>query len=81
MLVGIGATVLNGAYLPDRCLVGAGALVPEGKRLESGFLYVGIPARKVRALTEEQMESIAENARGYQRRAKLYLETAYEASS
>lgn len=53
-LVGMGAIVLDGAVLEDRVLLGAGALVTEGKVLESGHLYLGSPARKVRALTEEE---------------------------
>ena len=39
ILVGIGATVLDGAVVEDEVIIAAGALVPPGKRLESGFLY------------------------------------------
>ena len=73
VLVGIGATVLNGAQVPSRCMIGAGALVTEGKTLESGFLYVGVPARKARPLKEDELEAIRRNTRGYKARAGLYL--------
>lgn len=76
VLVGIGAIVLNGAYLPSGCLIGAGALVPENKRLEPGCLYTGVPARKVRMLSEEERQGIRRNSEGYRKRAEVYLERA-----
>jgi carbonic anhydrase/acetyltransferase-like protein (isoleucine patch superfamily) len=52
--VGIGAIVLNGATIPDFVLIGANSVVPEGACLESGALYVGSPAKPVRALSNKQ---------------------------
>lgn len=72
VLVGIGAIVLNGAVVPDGCLIGAGALVPEGKQLEEGCLYVGVPARKVRALEPDERARIRRNAEGYIARARRF---------
>jgi carbonic anhydrase/acetyltransferase-like protein (isoleucine patch superfamily) len=72
VLIGIGAIVLNGAVVPDGCLIGAGALVPEGKVLESDCLYVGVPARKVRALAPEERARIRRNAEGYIARARHF---------
>lgn len=72
VLIGIGAIVLNGAVIPDGCLVGAGALVAEGKTLEPNSLYVGVPARKVRTLTDADREAIRRNASGYQERARRF---------
>jgi len=54
-LVGMGATVLDGAVIEDRVMVGAGALVAPGKTLASGYLYVGSPARQVRPLKEKEL--------------------------
>ena len=51
----MGARVLNGAVIGERCLVGAGALVTEGKIFEPQMLIVGMPARAIRALTEQEM--------------------------
>ena len=76
VLIGIGAIVLNGAKIPDGCLVGAGALVSENKELESGYLYMGVPARKVRELRPEEREGILRNAAGYRSRAERYRETS-----
>jgi len=64
-LIGIGAVVMDGAVIEDRVMVGAGALVPPGKRLESGFLYVGSPARPVRTLKDEELEYLSYSKDGY----------------
>ena len=76
VLIGIGAIVLNGAVVPDGCLIGAGALVAEGKELEPGHLYMGIPAKKIRALTEAEKANIIRNTEGYIKRASLYRENS-----
>ena len=49
VLVGIGALVLDGVVVEDDVMIGAGAVVTPGKRLGSGGLYVGNPARRARA--------------------------------
>lgn len=51
-LVGMGSTVLDGAVLRDNVMLGANSLVAPGKVLESGYLYMGSPARQVRPLSE-----------------------------
>lgn len=55
-LIGIGAIILDGAVLENYVMLGAGALVPPGKKLESGFLYIGSPAKQVRPLTDREKE-------------------------
>lgn len=55
VLVGMHSTVLDGAVVQDDVMIGAHSLVAPGKTLESGFLYVGVPAKKVRELTESEM--------------------------
>ncbi|KFC93864.1 family 3 carbonic anhydrase [Leminorella grimontii ATCC 33999 = DSM 5078] len=64
-LIGMGSRVLNGAIIEDNVMLGAGSLVGPGKRLESGFLYLGNPAKKVRPLTEEEMAYFATSAKHY----------------
>lgn len=54
VLIGMGATVLDGAIIPNEVIIGAGALVPMNKTLESGYLYIGSPAKPLRALTDEE---------------------------
>ena len=64
-LVGMGSTVLDGAVLEDKVMLGANSLVSPGKRLESGYLYVGSPARQVRKLTEKELAWLAYSAAHY----------------
>ena len=53
-LVGMAATIMDGAILRTGAILGAGSLVPPGRDLEGGFLWVGSPARKVRPLSKEE---------------------------
>lgn len=55
VLVGIGAIVLDGVEVADDVVIGAGSVVTPGKKLESGGLYVGNPARRSRDLTAEEI--------------------------
>ena len=64
-LVGIGAVVLNGAVVGEGSILAAGALVPEGARLAAGLLYMGVPAKPRRALTDEEKVEIRRMARKY----------------
>ena len=64
-LVGIGAIVMDGAVLEDYVMLGAGALVPPGKRLESGFLYVGVPAKPSRSLLDSEKAFLEYSAEHY----------------
>lgn len=72
VLVGIGARVLDGAVVEDDVVIGAGALVPERARLVSGQVYMGVPARPVRALRDDERERIAHGALQYVEKASLY---------
>lgn len=65
VLIGMGAIILNGAHIGKNCLVGAGALVTENKTFPEGSLIIGSPAKAIRQLTEEEIESITENATHY----------------
>jgi len=66
-LIGIGARVLDGAVLEPRTMLGAGALVPPGRVIEGGYLWVGSPARRVRPLTDEELEYLDYSAEHYLR--------------
>ncbi|MGE8421480.1 gamma carbonic anhydrase family protein [Sphingobacterium siyangense] len=54
VLIGMGAIVMDNAIVESNVIVAAGAVVLENTRCESGFLYAGVPAKKIKALTEEQ---------------------------
>lgn len=74
VLIGIGATVLDGAVIPDQVVIGAGSLVPPGKILESGFLYMGSPAKKARALKESERAFFKYSAQNYTALKDAYIE-------
>jgi carbonic anhydrase/acetyltransferase-like protein (isoleucine patch superfamily) len=63
--IGIGAVVLNGAVVEEWAQVGAGALVPPGKVIPSGWLVMGVPAKPVRKMGPEELEAIKRNAVEY----------------
>jgi carbonic anhydrase/acetyltransferase-like protein (isoleucine patch superfamily) len=65
VLVGIGAIVLDGVHVPSDVIIGAGSVVTPGKQLESGFLYVGNPARRSRELRPDEIARIPKMARDY----------------
>lgn len=73
-LIGIGAIVLDGAVLEDYVLLGAGTLVPPGKKLESGFLYIGTPAKKARELSTTEKEFLEYSAQHYVALKNSYLD-------
>lgn len=54
-LIGMGSIIMDKAVLEPRVLLGAGSLVPEGKTLQTGYLYLGRPAKQLRRLTEEEL--------------------------
>lgn len=72
-LIGIGSTILDGAIIRTNVLLGAGSLVSEGKELESGYLYIGAPAKKVRELTDDEMAWFEYSAKHYQKLKDDYL--------
>lgn len=71
-LVGIGSIVLDRAILEDRVMVGAGSLVPPGKRLKSGWLYLGRPVKEIRPLSQEELDHFAYSAQHYIRLMRKY---------
>ncbi len=71
-LIGMGATILNRAVIGEDCIVGAGALVTEGKSFPPGSLIVGSPARVVRSLDDAAKAMLLASARVYVAKAKEY---------
>jgi len=64
ILVGMGAIVMDHAIVEDNVLIAAGAVVLENTELESGFIYAGIPAKKVKPLSEEQFSQTVSRIAG-----------------
>jgi len=65
-LIGMGAIVMDHAIVEENCLIAAGAVVLENMHCESGYIYAGVPARKVKALSADQFkDTIARIADAY----------------
>ena len=71
-MIGIQAVILNRAVIGKNCLVGAGAIVTEGKSFPDRSLLVGAPAKVVRELTDKEVEFIRSNADDYRKRQEAY---------
>jgi carbonic anhydrase/acetyltransferase-like protein (isoleucine patch superfamily) len=64
-IIGMGAKVLEGAEIGAWCMVGAGAVITEGMKIPDGSLVLGVPAKIVKELTDEQKERITANWQSY----------------
>jgi carbonic anhydrase/acetyltransferase-like protein (isoleucine patch superfamily) len=64
-LVGMGATILNGARLGANCLIGANALITENATYPDNSLILGAPAKRVRELDQQAIQSLPKLARHY----------------
>jgi carbonic anhydrase/acetyltransferase-like protein (isoleucine patch superfamily) len=71
-LIGIGATVMNGARIGKRCLIAAHAFVPEGKEIPDDSLVMGQPGKIVREVSAEQAARMKQGTENYVRRADTY---------
>ena len=74
VLVGMGAIIMDAVVVEDDTMIAAGALVTPGKRLRTGYLYAGSPAREVRPLTKEEIRFLPYSAAGYVSLKQRYLD-------
>lgn len=74
VLIGMGATVLNNAVIGEDCIVGAGALVTEGKSFPAGSLVVGSPARAIRTLEDNSKAMLKASAAHYVDRQRRFAQ-------
>ena len=72
VFVGMGSTILDNAYIEKNVMIGAGSLVPQGKRLESGYLYFGNPIKQIRKLTDAEIAHSDYSAKHYVKIANSY---------
>ncbi len=77
VLIGMGAIVLDGAEIRKESIVGAGSVVPPGFVLPSGKLAVGVPAKVVRDLTDEEIEDIKTSAENYVKNSRIYMQDGF----
>ena len=73
VLIGIGSNILDGAIVEDDVVIGAGTLVPPGKRLESGFMYMGSPCKQIRPLKDSERSFFKYSANNYVKLKDSYI--------
>lgn len=73
-LVGMGATILNGAVIGKNCIIGAGALVTQNTIVPDNSMMIGMPAKNVKDVSDEMAKGNMENAISYIEEAHEYLE-------
>jgi len=59
VIIGMNASILNGAEVGDWCIIAAGSVVKEGQKIPSGSLAAGVPAQVKRELTEKDRDRIS----------------------
>ena len=72
-LIGMGSVVMDNAIIRKNVVLGANSLVPPGRELEGGYLWVGSPARKIRPLNEEEISFFKYSADNYVKLKDRYL--------
>ena len=65
VLIGMGAIVMDHAVVEEYVIIGAGSVVLENTICESGFLYAGTPAKKIKPLTDEQRDLLKKLPQNY----------------
>jgi len=73
VLIGMGSVVMDNAIIHSNVVLGANSLVPPGRELEGGFLWVGSPARKIRPLTDKEIAFFKYSADNYVKLKDRYL--------
>jgi gamma-carbonic anhydrase len=64
-LIGMGAIVMDNAVVKKHTIVAAGAVVLENQILESGYIYAGTPAKKIKPLSDKQVDGLQAHAHHY----------------
>ena len=74
-LIGIGSIVLDGALVESNTMIAAGSLVSPNKKMKSGFLYKGSPAKPIRELTDKELDYIKFSSKHYVTTMKQHIDT------
>ena len=72
VIIGMGAIILNGAHIGKNTIIGAGSLISENKIIPEGVLCYGFPAKIIRTLTSEEIDSIRVSAEEYKEKGILH---------
>lgn len=72
VLIGMGAIIMDDALIGTNSVIAAGAVVLPGTRVEPGSVYAGVPAKRVKDISEDMLEAIRRTARNYPMYAELF---------
>ena len=75
-LIGMGSVILDGAVVGPDVVIGAGSLVKQNDIVPPGTLYLGVPAKLKRDLTNDEIAAILDSARIYSEYALEYLRSS-----
>jgi carbonic anhydrase/acetyltransferase-like protein (isoleucine patch superfamily) len=73
-LIGMGAVVMDNVVVENHVMIGAGSIVTPGRKLKSGYLYLGSPCKRIRKLTKEEIEYLSYSAEHYVRLKNRYTD-------
>jgi carbonic anhydrase/acetyltransferase-like protein (isoleucine patch superfamily) len=76
-LIGMSATLLSGCEIGPECLIAAGTLVTEGRRIPPRSVVMGVPGKVIRAITDEELERTRMICAHYLEMAQRYVRGAY----
>ena len=71
-LIGMGACIMSYTEIGDNCIIGAGAVVTQGKKIPANSMVYGSPAKVIRTLTKEEVDSIQDDVIEYDHLVNLY---------
>ena len=74
VLIGMGAIVMDNAVVEEYCIIAAGAVVLENMVCESGYIYAGMPAKKIKPISEIQREMLIKLPKNYMMYSKWFTE-------
>lgn len=74
VLIGMGAIVMDRAVVEPYCIIAAGSVVLEGTQCESGYIYAGTPARKIKSISDAQRKLLDELPGRYEMYASWFKE-------
>lgn len=73
VLIGMGAVVMDDAMVKEGCIIAAGAVVLEKTICEAGYIYAGVPAKKIKKLSGEQIANLKKTAANYTFYSKWFM--------
>lgn len=72
ILIGMGSIIMDNVIVEDYCIIAAGSVVTENTYCESGYLYAGVPAKKIKQISQDQRKMLDELSHKYIKYSEYY---------